>query len=85
MDFTMNVQVCIGSSCYLRGAHDIVRMIHDRLQSDGLCDRVELSGSFCLGKCCSDGVSVKVEDEIICGVNKENFGRFFEDYITKRA
>jgi NADH:ubiquinone oxidoreductase subunit E len=81
----MNVQVCIGSSCYLRGAHDIVRLLRERLEERGLSDKVELSGCFCLGKCSPDGVSVKVDDEIVCGVSSENFEGFFEDYIVKRA
>ena len=32
----------------------------------------------------SEGVSIKVEDEVICGVSKENFNEIFDKYILKK-
>jgi NADH:ubiquinone oxidoreductase subunit E len=43
-------------------------------------DKIVLSASFCLGRC-TDGVSVKVNDEIICGVSKDNFYEFFDKNV----
>ena len=56
------------------------RFIRDR----GLEEKVNLSAAFCLGKC-TDGVSIKVEDEIISGVNKENFEQIFDRYIASQV
>ncbi|HIQ80269.1 MAG TPA: NAD(P)H-dependent oxidoreductase subunit E [Candidatus Scatavimonas merdigallinarum] len=79
----MKVYVCVGSSCHLRGSYDIIQLMKDRLKKNGLEDNVELSAAFCLGKC-TQGVSVKVDDEIICGVSKENFDEVFNQYILKK-
>jgi len=79
----MKVYVCVGSSCHLRGSYDIIQLMKDRLKKNGLEDSVELSAAFCLGKC-TQGVSVKVDDEIICGVSKENFDEVFNQYILKK-
>ena len=79
----MKVYVCVGSSCHLRGSYDIIQLMKDRLKKNGLGDNVELSAAFCLGKC-TQGVSVKVDDEIICGVSKENFDEVFNQYILKK-
>ena len=65
----MKVYVCVGSSCHLRGSYDIINLMKERLEENGLADKVELSAAFCLGKC-TEGVSVKVDDEIICGVSR---------------
>ncbi|MEE0732146.1 MAG: (2Fe-2S) ferredoxin domain-containing protein [Acutalibacteraceae bacterium] len=80
---SMKVYVCVGSSCHLRGSYDIIQLMKDRLKKNGLEDNVELSAAFCLGKC-TQGVSVKVDDEIICGVSKENFDEVFNQYILKK-
>ena len=55
----------------------------ERLEENGLADKVELSAAFCLGKC-TEGVSVKVDDEIICGVSKDNFDEMFNTYILQK-
>lgn len=67
----------------MRGSYDIIQLMKDRLKKNGLEDSVELSAAFCLGKC-TQGVSVKVDDEIICGVSRENFDEVFNQYILKK-
>lgn len=79
----MNVAVCVGSSCHLRGSYNIIELLKQRLEENGLTDRVDLRAAFCLGKC-TDGVSIKVDDEIVCGVSVENFDEIFDRYILKR-
>lgn len=73
----------MGSSCHLRGSYDIINLMKERLEENGLADKVELSAAFCLGKC-TEGVSVKVDDEIICGVSKDNFDEMFNTYILQK-
>ncbi len=79
----MKVYVCVGSSCHLKGSYDIINLMKENIAKNGLEDTVELSGAFCLGKC-TEGVSIKVEDEVICGVSKENFNEIFDKYILKK-
>jgi len=50
------------------------------IESNHLENQINLSAAFCLGKC-TDGVSIKVNDEIICGVSKDNFDEIFDQYI----
>lgn len=76
----MDIYVCIGSSCHLRGSHDILELFKEYLEKNKLTEKVTLSAAFCLGKC-THGVSVKINDEIICGVTKENFSEIFQRYI----
>lgn len=68
----MNIFVCVGSSCHLRGSAKIVELIKDAVKENNLEDKIKLSGAFCLGKC-TEGVSIKIDDEIICGVSPDNF------------
>ena len=57
------VEVCVGSSCHLKGSKEVVKKFEELIQEGGLVDDVRLSGSFCMGLCIHDGVSVKIGDE----------------------
>lgn len=80
----MNVAVCVGSSCHLRGSYHIIELLKQRLEENGLTDKVDLRAAFCLGKC-TDGVSIKVDEEIVCGVSTDNFDEIFQKYILSQA
>lgn len=77
----MIVQVCIGSSCHIKGSHDIVELLKAAIEKNNLQDEITLAGSFCIGKCNRVGVTVQVDDEVYTGVTKENFNEFFNDKI----
>lgn len=79
----MVVQVCIGSSCHIKGSHDIIELLQKRIETENLNDDITLAGSFCVGKCNRMGVTVQVDDEIVTGVTKENFNDFWENHIAK--
>ena len=40
-----------------------------------------LAGSFCIGKCNRDGVTVQVDEEIYPGITKEIFKEFFQEKV----
>jgi len=80
----MNICVCVGSSCHLKGSYHIVHLMKEHLKKYGLADKVRLSAAFCLGKC-TDGVTIQVDDRIVCGVSPENFTDVFNKYILKDA
>lgn len=80
----MDIFVCIGSSCHLKGSYDIVNLMTKNIEENGLTDKVNLSGAFCFGKCSGGGVTVKIDDEIISGVNKENFKEIFNSYVLRK-
>ena len=75
------VQVCVGSSCHLKGSQEIVEMFERALEENRIEDEVVLTGSFCIGKCNRVGVTVQVNDDVHVGVTKENFREFFKKNI----
>lgn len=79
----MNIYVCVGSSCHLKGSYEIINLMKENIEKYSLKDKVNLSAAFCLGKC-TDGVSVKVDNEILCGICPENFNQFFRKYVLKK-
>lgn len=77
----MNIQVCVGSSCHLKGSAEIVDLMMDEISKNVLDDVVSLSGSFCVGKCNRYGVTVIVDGEIHTGITVNNFHQFFKEKI----
>lgn len=75
------VQVCVGSSCHLKGSHEIVELLQQAIEEHHLEDDVILSGSFCIGKCNRVGVTVQINDDIHVGITRDNFRDFFNEKI----
>lgn len=79
------VLICIGSSCHLKGSHEIVEKMQEYIEKYRLEDKVALSGSFCTGKCNREGVTIQVNDEVFTGITPANFDVFFEEHILRMA
>ncbi|MBQ7981273.1 MAG: NAD(P)H-dependent oxidoreductase subunit E [Oscillospiraceae bacterium] len=77
----MIIQVCVGSSCHLKGSADIVELFQNSIQEHKLEDEVTLVGSFCIGKCNRIGVTVQIDDDIHTGITRENFKEFFTEKV----
>ncbi|MGN0648508.1 MAG: (2Fe-2S) ferredoxin domain-containing protein [Oscillospiraceae bacterium] len=77
----MIIQVCVGSSCHLKGSADIVELFQNAIQEHKLEDDITLAGSFCTGKCNRVGVTVQIDDEIHTGITRENFKEFFTEKV----
>ena len=77
----MIIQVCVGSSCHLKGSADIVELFQNTIQEHGLEGEITLAGSFCIGKCNRVGVTVQVNDDIHVGITAENFREFFKTNV----
>ena len=80
----MVVQVCVGSSCHLKGSADIVELLQKAIEEGNYGDQITLAASFCIGKCNRIGVTVQVDDEVHTGVTRENFKEFFREQIVQK-
>ena len=80
----MIIQICVGSSCHLKGSPEIVELLQKAVEEYQLQEDVTLAGSFCIGKCNREGVTVQVDDDIHVGITKENFKDFFCEQVLSR-
>ena len=80
----MTIQICVGSSCHLKGSEQIVELFQKAIEERNLADKITLAGSFCIGRCNREGVTVQIDDEIITGVTPETFENFFETEILPK-
>ena len=80
----MVIQVCVGSSCHLKGSPDIVELLQKAIEENNLGDEITLVGSFCIGKCNRIGVTVQVDDNIHVGVTTDNVKEFFQEQVLNK-
>lgn len=80
----MIVQICVGSSCHIKGSHEIVELMRKAVEAHSLEDEVVLAGSFCTGRCNREGVTVQVDDEVYAGVTVAGFDTFFKEKILDK-
>lgn len=80
----MIIQICVGSSCHIKGSPEIVELLQAAVAEHHLENEVTLAGSFCIGKCNRIGVTVQVDDEVHVGVTKEGFKDFFQEHVLAK-
>lgn len=78
----MMITICIGSSCHLKGAREVVEGIQQQVAARKLEDRISLTGAFCMGNCVR-GVSVKIDEELF-SVKPDTVQTFFENEVMSR-
>ena len=80
----MIIQICVGSSCHIKGSAEIVELLQSAVAEHHLENEVTLAGSFCIGKCNRIGVTVQVDDEVHTGVTREGFKEFFQEQVLAK-
>ena len=79
----LKITVCIGSSCHIKGSRQVVEQLQYLIAENNLGDKVELGGTFCMGKC-QQGVCVMVNDSFHY-VTPESVGEFFAKEVLAKV
>ena len=80
----MIVNICIGSSCHIKGSEQVVNLFQEAVEQHQLEDKIPLAGSFCFGCCNREGVTIQVDGEIFTAVTPETFDSFFTSTILPK-
>ena len=65
----ITVTVCVGSSCHIKGARQVIVRFNELLKNHGLEDKIELKGSFCMERC-GEGLNWQIEDEPVTSAGR---------------
>ena len=79
----LKITVCIGSSCHIKGSRQVVEQLQFLIAENNLGDKVELGGTFCMGKC-QAGVCVTVNDDFY-SVTPETVAEFFANEVLAKV
>jgi len=77
------VTVCVGSSCHIKGARQVIERFSELSKEHGLANTVELKGSFCMERC-GEGLNWQIgEEPLSSGSVEEAVETFTRRFITK--
>ena len=79
------VTICVGSSCHIHGAEEIIERLGAAIKAHGLEDEIVPVGGFCFERCNRHGVTIQVDDDVFTGVTPQSFDAFFNENILSRA
>ena len=78
----VTVTVCVGSSCHIKGARDVIMRVNELLKGHDLEDKVELKGSFCMERC-GEGINWQINDEPLTSSTVEDALKTFRAKIVE--
>lgn len=80
----VEVKVCVGSSCHVRGGTQTLRALEGLIERANMARRVDLKADLCLGNCL-EAPNVLVDGEIHGGITPERAEAFFSEQILPRV
>ena len=76
----VNVTVCVGSSCHIKGARDVIASFNQLIKENGLESKVGLKGSFCMERC-GEGFNWQINDTPYTNLTVEDAVKIFKEKI----
>jgi NADH:ubiquinone oxidoreductase subunit E len=78
------VTVCVGSSCHIKGARQVIDRFNELLKTHNLAERIELKGSFCMERC-GEGLNWQIDEELLTSASVEEAVETFTRRFIKPA
>lgn len=76
-----NIAICMGSSCFSRGNNELISEIQKFIRIHSLEDKVSFSGDHCFSNC-SEGPNLRIEEQIIPNIKKENIADILKKELS---
>jgi NADH-quinone oxidoreductase subunit G len=81
---TIDVTICFGTSCFVKGAEDIFKKLKSYLDENDLNEEINLKATFCYEKC-EKGPVVKIGNQVFEKCNAETAINYLKNKIKKRV
>ncbi len=76
----VDIGVCIGTNCYVKGSWKLLEGLSAELRRRGLTDRFRVKARFCTGQC-EGGPNITLGDRIIAVDNVDAAAKIFETHL----
>lgn len=76
----VDISVCVGSSCHLKGSHDIIEEFKRLISLHNAQSEINLLASFCTGNC-TNGVCISINDEKIINMSADKVKNVFNEKV----
>jgi len=80
----VQVSVCVGTSCYVRGAQDLLHKLSRHIEQNGLEEQVSVQASFCFERC-DRGPTVTIDGQVLEKCDLAKACAVLTDVLQKRT
>lgn len=80
----LQIKVCVGSSCHIRGGAKTLKVIKSLIEAHGLDTSVDLAADLCLENCIQ-APNVVIGDKTFGGITPDKAEEFFKKQILTRV
>jgi len=80
----LEVAICVGTSCHVRGSHTLLRQLGAWLQAEGLAGDVEVTATFCMERC-GQAPNVMVDQTLISAATLEKITTAIRERVPAAA
>lgn len=77
----VEVKICVGSSCHLKGAPEVVEKFKSLIKEKELEDTINLKASFCQNNC-TTGVNITIDGTKISNVSGNDVEKLIDQKIS---
>lgn len=81
MTKSVEMKICLGSSCFSRGNKELVNLIREYIMKNHLEDRVFFKGSRCMGNC-NGGPNLSIDGKLIENISASTIEEILENELT---
>jgi NADH-quinone oxidoreductase subunit G len=79
----VNVEICIGSACYVKGSSQVVNDLNALIKEKGWEDKIAVKGSFCMKACQNHiGLGIRINGRQLEQVTAQNAREILERELT---
>ena len=80
----VNVEICIGSACYVKGSSQIVKDLNELIKEKHWEDKIAVKGSFCMKACQNHlGLGIRINGNQIEQVTAQNAKEVLNRELSK--
>ena len=80
----IELSVCIGSSCHLKGAYNVIQTFMQLIEEHGMHDQIDLKSTFCMKRCACTGVGLFLGGETY-HIPAESAKEFFKTTVLGKV
>jgi NADH:ubiquinone oxidoreductase subunit E len=82
VDVVIEVTVCVGSSCHIKGSRKLIEQLNNLISQYKLEEKVILKGSFCLEHC-AEGFNWKIGDTLFSSKDVKEAEAIFREKVIE--
>lgn len=80
----IELRVCIGSSCHLKGSYNVIQTFMQLIEENGLHDKLDLKSMFCMKRCACTGVGLILDGDVY-HIPPESAKEFFLTVVMRKV